>query len=358
MCGDNQDLDSCPSSRRVDFGCDTAVRKPWACAAGIAGFQLLLLLLLSCLNIAVPLPPPLFLSADDGFIHLLRDGCISVLSLSSGCDPCLTLPFRSYLPATPSPPLSSLYPPFRFSLRVPGERTISSFTLGGASVAKQSFARITPDMKENEGSIFSRLTGRFNSGKCGLLLLLLLLVLFLLLAAIATQRASRRTLIVFCSLVPVADAYYSGAIYILYSLFCWFRMVFLVFLANPLLWRTRMQIRFQHGNRPDYRWYPLPPPSALAAATTNQGPHHASPRSQDNSCLFFRPSAPPPPPVPPACVEQPRLAVLPSAPLCLFCVLCSARWSVLFGDAVSCQRRGGKGARQAPRGRRRQSGHD
>lgn len=45
-----------------------------------------------------------------------------------------------------------------------GDRTVSSFSFVGAASAKQSFVRMTPDVKENFGSLFSRLSGRFSDG--------------------------------------------------------------------------------------------------------------------------------------------------------------------------------------------------
>ncbi|CAM9661264.1 unnamed protein product [Hapterophycus canaliculatus] len=54
----------------------------------------------------------------------------------------------------------SFYPPFQtFNAR--GDRTVSSFSFVGAAAAKQSFVRLTPDLKEHFGSLFSRLSGRF-----------------------------------------------------------------------------------------------------------------------------------------------------------------------------------------------------
>eukprot|EP00903_Cladosiphon_okamuranus_P007235 g7022.t1 len=58
------------------------------------------------------------------------------------------------------------YPPFQtFNAR--GDRTVSSFSFVGATSAKQSFVRLTPDLRENFGSIFSRLSGRFSDGAPG-----------------------------------------------------------------------------------------------------------------------------------------------------------------------------------------------
>lgn len=47
---------------------------------------------------------------------------------------------------------------------IAGDRTVSSFSFVGAAAAKQSFVRLTPDVKEHFGSLFSRLSGRFSDG--------------------------------------------------------------------------------------------------------------------------------------------------------------------------------------------------
>ncbi|CAM9418516.1 unnamed protein product [Scytosiphon promiscuus] len=54
----------------------------------------------------------------------------------------------------------SFYPPFQ-SFNARGDRTVSSFSFVGATAAKQSFVRLTPDLKDHFGSLFSRLSGRF-----------------------------------------------------------------------------------------------------------------------------------------------------------------------------------------------------
>eukprot|EP00752_Nemacystus_decipiens_P001287 g1280.t1 len=58
------------------------------------------------------------------------------------------------------------YPPFQtFNAR--GGRTVSSFSYVGAASAKQSFVRLTPDVREHFGALFSRLSGRFSEGAPG-----------------------------------------------------------------------------------------------------------------------------------------------------------------------------------------------
>ncbi|CAM9277412.1 unnamed protein product [Ectocarpus sp. 4 AP-2014] len=60
----------------------------------------------------------------------------------------------------------SFYPPFQ-SFNARGDRTVSAFNPVGAAAAKQSFVRLTPDMKEHFGSLYSRLSGRFSDGPVG-----------------------------------------------------------------------------------------------------------------------------------------------------------------------------------------------
>jgi len=82
-----------------------------------------------------------------------------------------------------------------------GDRTVNSFTFVGAAAAKQSFVRLTPDLKEHFGSVFSRLSGRFTEPEgvvrgnfCVVVVDAVLFFIFLVLAKMvktATQTSCR-----------------------------------------------------------------------------------------------------------------------------------------------------------------------